>query len=115
MKNRARAAPATEPAGAPSVAQFSDVARKDERQHSEPAIAAGRGRVDGAGKDRGQFRAFRPGRSTSTRRIVRIRKLHDEGKLADAAKELLALRQAIPDADGRLPPELRAWAATVKP
>ena len=49
------------------------------------------------------------------RRIVRIRKLHDEGKLADAAKELLALRQAIPDADGRLPPELRAWAATVKP
>ncbi len=47
--------------------------------------------------------------------IVRIRKLHDEGRLADAAKELLALRQAIPDADGRLPPELRAWAATVKP
>ena len=47
--------------------------------------------------------------------IVRIRKLHDEGKLADAAKELVALRAAVPDADRRLPPELRAWAATVKP
>ena len=47
--------------------------------------------------------------------IVRIRKLHDDGKLADAAKELVALRATIPDADGRLPPELRAWAATVKP
>jgi hypothetical protein len=47
--------------------------------------------------------------------IVRIRKLHDDGKLADAAKELVALRAAIPDADRRLPPELRAWAATVKP
>ena len=47
--------------------------------------------------------------------IVRIRKLHDDGKLAEAAKELVALRAAIPDADHRLPPELRAWAATVKP
>ncbi len=47
--------------------------------------------------------------------IVRIRKLHDDGKLPDAAKELVALRAAIPDADRRLPPELRAWAATVKP
>ena len=47
--------------------------------------------------------------------IIRIRKLHDEGKLADAAKELVALRAVVPDADARLPRELRAWAATVKP
>jgi hypothetical protein len=47
--------------------------------------------------------------------IVRIRKLHDDGKLADAAKELVAMRTAVPGADRRLPPELRAWAATVKP
>ncbi len=47
--------------------------------------------------------------------IMRIRKLHDDGKLGEAAKELLALRAVIPDADARLPPELRAWAATVKP
>ncbi len=46
--------------------------------------------------------------------IARIRKLHDDGKLADAAKELNMLRAAIPDTDSRLPPELRAWAATVK-
>ena len=47
--------------------------------------------------------------------IARIGKLHDEGKLADAAKELTAMRAAVPDADARLPRELRAWAATVKP
>ena len=47
--------------------------------------------------------------------IARIRKLHDDGKLADAAKELVAMRAAVPDADRRLPAELRAWAATVKP
>ena len=47
--------------------------------------------------------------------IARIRKLHDEGKLADAAKELIAMRAAVPDADARLPRELRVWAATVKP
>ena len=47
--------------------------------------------------------------------IIRIRKLHDDGKLADAAKELIALRAAVPDADRRLPPELRTWAETVKP
>jgi hypothetical protein len=46
--------------------------------------------------------------------ILRIRRLHDEGKLADAAKELIALRAVATDADQRLPPELRAWAATVK-
>jgi hypothetical protein len=47
--------------------------------------------------------------------IARIRKLHDDGKLADAAKELVAMRAAVPDADARLPRELRAWAASVKP
>ena len=47
--------------------------------------------------------------------ILRIRKLHDDGKLTEAAKELIALRTAVPDADSRLPPELRAWAATVRP
>jgi hypothetical protein len=48
-------------------------------------------------------------------RVVHIRRLHDDGKLVDAAKELNALRAAVPDADRLLPPELRAWAATVKP
>ena len=47
--------------------------------------------------------------------IDRIRKLYDEGKRTEAAEELEALRAAVPDADRRLPPELRAWATTVEP
>lgn len=47
--------------------------------------------------------------------IARIRELYDEGKPAEAARELVALRAAVPDADRRLPPELRAWATTVEP
>jgi hypothetical protein len=37
------------------------------------------------------------------------------GKLTEAAQELAALRAAAPDADRRLPPELRTSAATVEP
>jgi hypothetical protein len=47
--------------------------------------------------------------------IARIRRLYDDGKQQDAAKELVAMRSAFPDADGRLPESMRAWAATVKP
>ncbi len=47
--------------------------------------------------------------------VARIRKLYAEGKRTEAAKELDALRAAVPDADRRLPPELRAWATTVEP
>jgi len=115
MKSRSRAALATEPAAAPPVAQYPELARKDERQRSEPlqsapaaagAMALGKTAANSA----------RPARDNDIDAwIVRIHKLHDEGKLADAANELRALRQANPEADGRLPPELRAWAATVKP
>ena len=131
MKNLARAAPATEPAVAPPVAQFSDAARKDERQRTEPlqsppaaagSMALGKTAANSAvparaiGLEKTAANSAVPARAIDVdASVVRIRKLHDEGRLADAAKELLALRQAIPDADGRLPPELRAWAATVKP
>jgi pyruvate dehydrogenase E2 component (dihydrolipoamide acetyltransferase) len=47
--------------------------------------------------------------------IARIRKLHDDGRLSEAARELVAMRGAFPDADRRLPTSLREWAATVKP
>ena len=47
--------------------------------------------------------------------IDRIRKLRELGKMSDAAKELIALRAAIPDADQQLPADLQSWAATVKP
>jgi hypothetical protein len=46
--------------------------------------------------------------------IVRIRKLYEDGRQQDAARELVAMRSAFPDADGRLPESMRAWAATVK-
>ena len=129
-KNRARAAPASQPAAAPPVGQFSDLARKDERQRSEPlpsppastgSMALGKTAANSAVPARSIDLEKTAASSTVPARgididasIVRIRKLHDEGRLADAAKELMALRQAIPDADGRLPPELRAWASTVK-
>jgi len=115
MKSRSRGALATEPAAAPPVAQYSGLARKDERQRSEPlqsapaaagAMALGKTAANSA----------RPAKDNDVDAwIMRIHKLHDEGKLADAANELRALRQSNPEADGRLPPELRAWAATVKP
>ena len=104
------------PAAAPPVAQSSDV-RPQGRASAQRSRAIARRPRPG----RWRWARPRPIRADPARAIdvdawiVRIRKLHDEGKLADAAKELLALRAAIPDADGRLPPELRAWAATVKP
>jgi hypothetical protein len=47
--------------------------------------------------------------------IANIRARHAAGNLQDAARELTAFRAAYRDADMRLPEDLRAWAATVKP
>ncbi len=41
--------------------------------------------------------------------ITLIRKLRDEGKTDDAAKELAAFRAAYPDHERLLPPDLRDW------
>jgi len=46
--------------------------------------------------------------------IERIRSLHAQQRLDDAARELNAFREAYPDADARLPASLAAWAAGVK-
>jgi hypothetical protein len=118
-KERAPAAPMTAapmPAAPPAVAQHSELARTYTRQRNETAGASGTAagivamakttaRADAASAPAVDVDAW----------IIRIRKLHDDGKLADAAKELIALRAAVPDADRRLPPELRTWAETVKP
>ena len=115
MKSRSRAALASESAAAPPVAQYSGVARKDERQRSEPSQSAPAA-ARATALEKTAANSTRPARDNDVDAwIVRIHKLHDEGKLADAASELRALRQITPDVDGRLPPELRAWAATVKP
>jgi hypothetical protein len=46
--------------------------------------------------------------------VLRIRELHEAGRLDEAARELVAFRNADPDADSKLPPALRAWAATIQ-
>jgi hypothetical protein len=46
--------------------------------------------------------------------VLRIRELHEAGRLDEAARELVAFRKAYPDADAQLPPALRAWAATIQ-
>lgn len=47
--------------------------------------------------------------------IARIRKLRDEGNVAEAMRELRDFRNLVPDAERRLPADLRDWANTVKP
>ena len=46
--------------------------------------------------------------------VRRIREHYDAGRLDEAARELRAFREAYADADARLPPELRAWATTIR-
>ncbi|MCC6195763.1 MAG: hypothetical protein IT518_14970, partial [Burkholderiales bacterium] len=41
--------------------------------------------------------------------IARIRKLRDEGQTADALRELREFRANVPDAQKRLPSDLRDW------
>ena len=126
VKDRARMAPklATAPLAAADVppappsaaAPMSESARADVRQRSEaqPSAPMASGAV-ALGKTAARKDAAAATDVDVDAWIARIRKLHDEGKLADAAKELVAMRAAVPDADARLPRELRAWAATVKP
>jgi hypothetical protein len=122
VKNRADMAPklATAPAAAPAppaaAAPMPESARTDVRQRNEamqsaPAAAG----AMALGKTAARMEASSMSAADIDASIARIRKLHDEGKLADAAKELVALRAAVPDADTRLPYALRTWAATVKP
>ena len=41
--------------------------------------------------------------------IARIRKLRDEGQVAEVARELKSFRELVPDAERRLPADLRDW------
>jgi hypothetical protein len=126
FKDRARMAPklATAPLAAadappapPAAASpMSETARADVRQRYEvqPSAPMATGAV-ALGKNVARKDAAAAPAVDIDAWVARIRKLHDEGKLADAAKELVAMRAAVPDADARLPRELRAWASTVKP
>ena len=46
--------------------------------------------------------------------IARIRKLRADGDVQTAERELREFREFVPDADARIPADLRAWAATVR-
>ena len=47
--------------------------------------------------------------------IAQIRKLLDEGRTAEAIRELRDFREFVPDAERRIPPDLRELAAAVRP
>ena len=47
--------------------------------------------------------------------IARIRKLRDEGNTAEAIRELRDFREYVPDAERRIPPDLRDLASAVRP
>lgn len=97
------------PAAAPAPALPRSTQRAQERTSAQPAplakMAAGRAadaRTDEArAKDRGPLPVVEW--------IALIRRLRDEGKFADAAKELAAFRVAHADHEKRLPPDLRDW------
>ena len=67
--------------------------------------AAGRAAESGAGETRAKDQAPLP----VVDWIALIRRLRDEGKSADAAKELAAFRAAHLDHEKLLPPDLRDW------
>ena len=47
--------------------------------------------------------------------IARIRKLRDDGNTAEAIRELREFREYVPDAERRIPPDLRDLANAVRP
>ena len=116
MASKLATAPEVAPAPPAAAAPMQESARADARQRNEamPSAPAAAGAI-ALGKTAARMDAAAAPAVDVDAAIARIRKLHDEGKLADAAKELVALRAVVPDADARLPRELRAWAATVKP
>jgi hypothetical protein len=99
------------PAAAPPPARLA-AAREDTRERNEMAQQAPAGAEENKLSKKSSSAELEPAVPVDVdARIVRIRQLHGEGKFTEAAQELFALRAAIPDADRRLPPELRAWAA----
>jgi resuscitation-promoting factor RpfA len=111
-----RQAPAAPPAAAPALAGRM-------MQAPMPASSA----ATAARDERGAAAAARPLAKTTANQdaqtkardpdawIARIRKLRDEGNTADALRELREFRDTVPDAERRLPADLREWAAAVRP
>ena len=101
-RNERQVAPASAVAPAPSRE------RDAIRAQSEAAPAA-------AGAVAGLARNVAPPEDARTKArdpdawIARIRKLRDEGQVAEVGRELKSFREVVPDAERRLPPDLRDW------
>jgi hypothetical protein len=113
------AAPAPKQEGAALLARE----RVDQSGASRAAPAANAARAESAAPTTDTARAATAGASAEGRVAApiapeeflrRIREHYDAGRLDAAARELRAFREAYADADARLPPELRAWAATLR-
>ena len=101
------------PPGADAATEATSRARRDEA----PAAAQGamRGAAPASAKasaasqsERGVPTEARP-RLPVAEWVALIRRLRDEGRVDDAAKELAAFRAAYADHERRLPPDLRDW------
>lgn len=109
LRELAAAPAAQEAAPPPAVADKAELFKQSESR----AAASLSGNLADQDAARGAPSAAAPVDAAAA--IAHIRQLHRQGKLAQAAEELRALRAATPAADQQLPVELRAWAATIKP
>jgi len=105
----ADAAVASVPAPASAPAPAAEL-RSDQRQESAPAERSAM--ADAAPPAAKHSAAAEPAPEQWARYIAA---LYEAGDVAAAAAELRAFRQAYPDADDRLAPALRGWAASVHP
>ena len=119
----APAAPAAPPPSAAAEAppQLAGAVKRDER---EAASGYPAGSTDRATAARAQSAPALAKTATAdearlrrdaTEWTARIRALREAGRNDEAARELTAFRAAYRDADARLPEDLRAWAASIKP
>ena len=102
-------APAPAPAPPAAAAAPPPLRTMRDAASAERTGAAAMGRLTGDADQEARAKARDPDAW-----LLRIRKLHDAGDLETAARELREFRRAVPDAQARIPRDLRAWAATVE-
>jgi hypothetical protein len=103
----ARILAAPTPAPAPALPLSAQRARESASAQPAPLAKMAAGRAADARTDEARLKDRGP--LPVVEWIVLIRRLRDEGKSADAAKELAAFRVAHADHEKLLPPDLRDW------
>lgn len=113
--------PVSEPRAAaaapsPKVARGHEPSMQDKRtEATAPASAMNKQSAVGALRDQSSAGGLRKSQGGNAEQltpdawIARIRALRAEGQQAEAMRELARFRDAFPDADARLPADLRAW------